>query len=66
MSILSIEDELGLKIPQSPEYDTIGGFIFHKAGTIPTKGWRLHQDNFDLEVLSSSERTLEKIRLTPH
>lgn len=66
MTIIDIEDELGIKIPQSPEYDTIGGFIFHKAGTIPSKGWRLHQDHFDLEVLSSSERTLEKIRVTPH
>ena len=66
MTILAIEDELGVQIPQSPEYDTIGGFIFHKAGAIPSKGWRLHQDDFDLEVLSSSERTLEKIRITPH
>lgn len=66
MSILDIEEELGVAIPQSPEYDTVGGYIFHKAGAIPSKGWRLHQDSFDLEVLSSSERTIEKIRITPH
>jgi len=66
MTILDIEDELGIKIPQNPEYDTIGGYIFHKAGAIPTKGWCLHHDDFDLEILSSSERTLEKIRITAH
>ena len=66
MTIIDIEDELGINIPQSPEYDTVGGYIFHKAGAIPPKGWRLHQDDFDLEVLSSSERTVEKIRITPH
>lgn len=66
MTILDIEDELDVAIPQSPEYDSVGGFIFHKAGTIPSKGWRLHQDEFDIEVLSSSERSIEKIRITPH
>lgn len=66
MTIIDIEEELGISIPQSPEYDTVGGFIFHKAGAIPSKGWRLHQDNFDIEVLSSSERMIEKIRITPH
>ncbi len=66
MTILDIETELGFSIPQSPEYETIGGYIFHKAGAIPSKGWRLHQDDFDLEVLSSSERTVEKIRISPH
>lgn len=66
MTIIDIENELGISIPQSPEYDTIGGYIFHKAGSIPTKGWRLHQDDFELEVLSSSERTVEKIKIVPH
>jgi CBS domain containing-hemolysin-like protein len=66
MTVIDIEEELGISIPQSPEYDTLGGFIFHKAGTIPSKGWKLHQDTFDLEVLSSSEKTIEKIRMTPH
>ncbi len=64
MTILDIEEELGLHIPLSPEYDTIGGFIFHKAGAIPSKGWRLHHDEFDLEVLSSDERSIDKIRVT--
>lgn len=66
MSIIDIQEELGVKIPQSPEYDTIGGYIFHRAGAIPIKGWRIHHDEFDLEVLSSSERAVEKIKITPH
>jgi len=66
MSIIDIQEELGVKIPDSPEYDTIGGYIFHRAGAIPSKGWRIHHDEFDLEVLSSSERAVEKIKITPH
>jgi len=65
MSIIDIEKELGVLIPPSPEYDTLGGYIFHRAGTIPEKGWKIHNDYFDLEVLSSSERSIEKIILIP-
>lgn len=64
MTIVDIREELGIQIPQGPEYDTIGGYIFHKAGAIPSKGWRIHHDDFDLEVLSSTARAIEKIRIT--
>lgn len=66
MGILDIEKEIGIKIPPSAEYDTLGGYIYHRAGAIPSRGWRLHHDDFDLEILSSDERSIEKIRITPH
>jgi CBS domain containing-hemolysin-like protein len=65
MTLLDIEDQLGVRIPPNPEYETIGGYVFHCAGTIPSKGWRLSHDEFDLEVLSSNERSLKKIKITP-
>jgi len=65
MNIIDIEKELGILIPHSPEYDTLGGYIFHRAGAIPTKGWRIHHENFDLEILKSSERIIEKVRIIP-
>lgn len=66
MSIIDIQEELGVDILHSPEYDTIGGYIFNRAGTIPLKGWRIHHDEFDLEVLSSNERSIDKVKITPH
>ncbi len=65
MSINDIEQNLHVFIPQSPEYDTIGGYIFHKAGEIPLKGWKIHHKNFELEVISSGERAIEKIYIKP-
>jgi putative hemolysin len=65
MTLLDIEDQLGVKIPPNPEYETIGGYIFHCAGTIPSKGWRLSHDEFDLEILSSDERSIKKIKISP-
>ncbi len=65
MSILEIEKELGISIPEAPEYETIGGYIFHTAGSIPKKGWCIHHEYFDLEVISSTPRFIEKIKITP-
>lgn len=66
MNILDIEEQLSIRIPPHPEYETVGGYVFHCAGTIPAKGWRLMHDEFDLEVLSSNERSVKKIKLSPH
>jgi CBS domain containing-hemolysin-like protein len=66
MNIIDLEEELGVTIPPSAEYDTIGGYIFHRAGAIPSKGWRIHLDEFDLEVLSSDERSIDKVRIMPY
>lgn len=65
MSILDAEETFDIHIPQEGEYDTIGGYIFHKVGSIPQKGLRIHHEDFDLEILSSSERSVEKVRITP-
>lgn len=65
MTVIDIEKELKIYIPQSPEYDTIGGYIFHKARSIPARGWKIHLDDLALEVLSSSERAIEKIKIVP-
>ncbi|MFA5250949.1 MAG: hemolysin family protein [Parachlamydiales bacterium] len=64
-SIIDIEKKVGIPIPHSPEYETVGGFLFHKAGAIPPKGWKLYLDEFEIEVLISSERCLEKLRIIP-
>lgn len=65
MGISDIERELGIKIPEGPDYETIGGYVFQRAGSIPSKGWRIHHDEFDLEILSSDERSIEKIKIIP-
>ncbi|HEX2583280.1 MAG TPA: hemolysin family protein [Chlamydiales bacterium] len=65
MTLFDIENQLGIRIPPNPEYETIGGYIFHCAGTIPSKSWRLSHDDFDLEILSSNERSIKKIKITP-
>jgi CBS domain containing-hemolysin-like protein len=65
MSILDVEEELNIKIPQEGEYDTIGGYVFHTAGTIPERGFVIHHDEFEMEILQSNDRCVEKVRIKP-
>lgn len=65
MNLLDMEDEIGIKIPQEAEYDTVAGYIYYRLGTIPKKGVILHHDTFELEILSSDDRFVEKVKITP-
>jgi putative hemolysin len=65
MTIADIEDHFGITIPQEGDYDTIGGYAFHRAGEIPAKGLRIHHDAFDLEILESSQRCVERVWIRP-
>jgi CBS domain containing-hemolysin-like protein len=64
MSILDLEQQLDISIPEEGDFDTLGGYIFQKAGEIPTRGFVIRQDDFDLEVVRAGERTIEKVKIT--
>lgn len=65
-SIFDAEEQLNIKIPQDDgDYDTIAGYIFHCAGAIPPKGFLIHSDEFDMEVVESNERVVDKVRIKP-
>lgn len=61
MPIHEVEEKLHIEIPQASDYDTVAGFIFHTAGAIPKKGFVIHTEKFQIEVLSSNDRIVEKV-----
>lgn len=65
MRISEAEEQFNITIPQEGDYDTIGGYIFHKAGSIPSKGFIIHQEDFDMEILRSNDRCVEKVKIKP-
>lgn len=65
MSIVDVEDELNIDIPEEGDYDTLGGYIFHIAGEIPPRGFIIKQDDFELEVLRVSDRAIQKVKIKP-
>jgi len=64
MNLLDLKEELAIEIPEEGEYDTIAGYIFYRLGTIPPKGAHLTHDQFDIEILSSQERMVDKVKIT--
>jgi putative hemolysin len=65
MNLLDVEEELDVKIPQEEDYDTLAGYIFYRVGSIPQAGLVLHHDNFEIEILKSNDRMVEKVKITP-
>lgn len=65
MNILDVDDLIGINIPQESDYDTLGGYIYHAAGTIPSKGFTIHHNDFELLVLSSNPKSVDKVRIRP-
>lgn len=65
MNIVDADEEIGIKIPEEGDYDTIGGYIFHTTGTIPSKGFIIHHDDFEMEILQSNDRCVERVRIKP-
>jgi CBS domain containing-hemolysin-like protein len=65
ISITDLEDRLGIVVPQEPEYDTLAGYIVHRVGSIPRKGLTIHHELFDLQIVSSTDRSVELVRVIP-
>lgn len=66
MSIFDLQENLGIILPSQVGYDTLSGYIFSKVGSIPPQGLVIHQNEFDLEIIECSERSVESVRIRPH
>lgn len=58
-----VEEELGLKLPES-EADTIGGFVYSLIGRIPAEGEKVVHDNLTFTVEKVEGRRISKILIT--
>ena len=58
-----LNEELGLGIPESDNYDTIGGFVFSSMGRIPTIGDTFDLDGVHFKVTSADGRRVYRLEL---
>ncbi len=63
MRIDEINDELDLSLPESEDYETIGGFVFSSLGKIPDPGEECAHDNVTIRVTEASPRKINRVRL---
>ena len=48
---------------ESDGFDTVGGFVYHKLGKIPSPGDTLTHDGLEIEVISTVGRRLKRLRV---
>lgn len=66
-SIDDVIDILGIDISsENDDYDTIGGFIFNHAGTIPQVGYKFKFGNYFFEVIELENNRISKIQISKH
>lgn len=53
-----------LRLPEHYESTTVGGLVSEIAGHIPAPGERVEQDGLRLEVLASTDRRIDRVRVS--
>jgi CBS domain containing-hemolysin-like protein len=60
VSIYDLRDEIGVMLPDTGEYESLGGFVISQHGAIPEKGATVEAEGAVIKVLSSDARHVEK------
>lgn len=65
MPMYELNEELDAKIPESDEYDSLGGYIFSRLGRIPTHGETLEAPGYTLRIHSATHRQIQVVQMVP-
>lgn len=63
LPVVDVNEQLPQPLPESEDYETIGGLIITELGRIPDLGEKIKIDNYIIEILSSTNRKIELIKL---
>jgi len=63
IEIETLNDDLGLGIPDSDDYETLGGFLLSEVGSILKTGDKVKHSNFTFTVTRSTSRSIEEVKL---
>jgi len=58
-----INDDLGVGIPESDDYETLSGFLLSKLGSIPKVGDKVEHGSYRFIVTKASNRSVEEVRM---
>jgi len=56
---------LGVRIPESEDYDTVGGYVLWVLGRIPEPGETLRRDDLCVRVLDAEPTRITRLRIEP-
>jgi putative hemolysin len=58
-----LNEELTVEVPESDDYETIGGWVFSHLGRIPQAGDRFETEELEITILSADPRRIERLRV---
>lgn len=63
MPVADLNEELDLHLPESDEYDSLGGYMLMTLGHIPAPKESINTEEVHLSVLAANQRQIKSIRL---
>lgn len=58
-----LNEEYNLNLPESDDYETLGGFLFASLGRIPVAGETFQYQNLLFTIVEAAERKINSVRL---
>ena len=58
-----INEALNTSLPESPEYETIGGLIFEQLGRVPSQNEKITCRNAQITILRCDRRKIHRVRI---
>ncbi len=60
-----VNDKLGLNVPEDDDWDTLGGYLFHRLGHVPDIGEHVESDGHLFTVEKMGANRIDRIRVEP-
>lgn len=64
LEIEYINEKYNLNLPESEDYDTLAGFIFHHYANIPSVNQIINIGKYQFQILKASSKKIELVKLT--
>ncbi len=63
ISLERINEDIGISIPESENYETLGGFLLDRFGRIPSEGETIEATGAIFTVESASSRLIQRVKI---
>ncbi|HHN66153.1 MAG TPA: HlyC/CorC family transporter [Nitrospirae bacterium] len=65
ITIRDLRDDYGIELPESPDYDTVGGYIITKLQRIPETGEVFSSDGWKIKIIEMVGKRISRVILIP-
>ena len=60
-----IRERIGVDVPDGPAYETVGGWVMHELGRVPSVGDAVTVDGWQVAVIDMEGRRVDRLRFAP-